>query len=205
MKLLNGRKLYSLLIGITNFKTMSKLTLILGGALAYLLLKGRRIVKDDVINQIQPQINLEYFITPFQPGVVQYGTLTINNDSNQSIEIESLSITTADYQYAQDLKERVYIGATDKSILSATLKYGNTYYRPNEVVTDPNVLRLPAHGSLTFDISIQSIMDKPLGAPLVVSTDFENYPFTAWFNLDIKTKQGEYMATIAANYSSFKK
>ena len=187
---------------------MSKITLILGGALAYLLFKGRQIKKefeDKILYQIQPHITLDYFITPFNPGVVQYGTLTINNESDQSIEIESLSITTADYQYAQDPNKRVFIGSTNKSFLSATLKYGNTYYRPNEVITDPDVLRLPAHGSLTFDISIQSIMNEPSGTPLVVSTDFENYPFTAWFNLDIKTKKGEYMATIAANYSSDKK
>lgn len=177
---------------------MNYVTLILGGLAAYLLLSGK---KKNVLELLKPYIQLDYFITPFNPGVVQYGTLVLTNSSDKAIEIESLSLTPAQRQFTQSSNSAITKNDWE-GVLSATLSYANKYF--GSTIDDAGILRMPPHTSLTLNISITSVKYAPTGSPLVVTDDFEAYPFDAWFDLDVKTNEGSYRASIAAPYSNVK-
>lgn len=152
---------------------------------------------------LQPHIQFDYYTTPFNPGVVQYGTLVLNNDTNKTIDIQELSISPANRQLAQGSAREVLLGDNEENALSASLNYNGQYY--GNSIKDASILRMPPHSNLHLGIVVQSIMYRPTGDSLVTSTDFAANPFYAWFNLDIKLSSGTYRAIIAATYSNDKK
>lgn len=174
---------------------MNTVNLLLGGAIAYMILK--RIGNKVKSAALTAEVTLDYFTTPFNPGVVQYGKLKIYNNSANSITINSLSLTPSDVQISQSGKE-VYIKST-RGVMSTQIEYDNKYY--SGVMDDLNIT-IPAYASLTLDISIQVVQYTPAGDPVVSSDDFEKKPFIALLDLDIN---GAYKHTLEAEYSTVKK
>lgn len=174
---------------------MNTVNLILGGAIAYMIVK--RIGNKAKSAALTADIKLEHFLTPFNPGVVQYGKLKIYNNSANSITINSLSLTPSAFQISQTNGKEVNI--LSSNIISARIKYDNQH--SNNGVMDGLNISIPAYASLELDISIQVIMYQPAKTPLVVSTNFANDPFTASLDLDIN---GTYKCTLAAEFSNVK-
>ena len=63
-------------------------------------------------------------------------------------------------------------------------------------------LQIPPHSTVRLDVQITSIQYEPAGAALVVTTDFDRFPFEAMFNLDVTTSSGTYSTVVGAIYSN---
>lgn len=172
---------------------MSKLTLILGGVAAYLLLSGR---KKDIMQILQPAIKLEKYIKPFSVGIVQQGYLELSNSTNKTIDILKLVMSPTNEQLTQSPVKTVYLSDfTDNinSVLAVSVKYQGQ---------NVSSLQIPPHSTVRLDVQITSIQYEPAGAALVVTTDFDRFPFEAMFNLDVTTSSGTYSTVVGASYSN---
>lgn len=176
-----------------NNKDMKALTLVLGGAAAYLLLSGR---KKDIMQILQPAIKLEKYIKPFSVGIVQQGYLELSNSTNKTIDILKLVMSPTNEQLTQSPVKTVYLSDfTDNinSVLAVSVKYQGQ---------NVSSLQIPPHSTVRLDVQITSVQYAPAGAALVVTTDFDRFPFEAMFNLDVTTSSGTYSTVVGAIYSN---
>lgn len=131
------------------------------------------------MTKVDVAIVLNRFITPYQPGIIQYGNYIITNNSEAAIKLSEIKNVFNDSQLTQSNK-KINLGTYAQN-LSIQIKVNDKYVSGSEI-TNLDITIEPGK-SLNLECYIQFTN---YGSWLIQSEDFEANPFSLLVDTSVK-------------------
>lgn len=172
---------------------MNVTTLILGGAVVLLGVSYLKKKQESVKSPLSVSAVLNYYITPYNPGIVQYGELLFNRVLDGLLTISDIRGSFASEQYTQ----------SGKTVSASEMTSCYVKISP-DVSVDAQYSMFPGNNQTRVPFSVQITKYLPTGNPFVVTDDFSAKPVSVLIDVSYKVNGEEYMETIEVPFTSVK-